>query len=58
MNSPYTMPKAELTRVLERAHLPHDVIQEVRRNCPTQSISAGTPLSSTVTASPGRASPT
>ncbi len=34
MNSPTKMPKAELRRVLKRAHLPHDLIREVLKELP------------------------
>jgi hypothetical protein len=34
MNSPTKMPKAELTRVLKRAQLPHDLIRELLEKLP------------------------
>jgi hypothetical protein len=34
MNGRIQMPKAELTRVLERADLPHDLIEEVTGELP------------------------
>jgi hypothetical protein len=34
MNGWIQMPKAELTRVLERADLPHDLIEEVTEELP------------------------
>jgi hypothetical protein len=36
MNSPTTMSKTELRRVLKRAHLPHDLIGELLEDLPDQ----------------------